>query len=212
MILLMGQRSGAFPDLEHVKALGPVSEYDRYCQATGQTRASYTQWEYLLAKHLGKDTYVFLPEPSLTPHQPDAEDADSLAVQADFVRWVKRRGEHRGTFADERELRLNVARLKLSGDEPDRPVLLPYASLGDLFMGRDEELEQLHAALRGGTRAPEATVTIQAICGSAALARPDWLSSMLIGIGATTGQCSLSAQGARTSFVGVSPGSLSPMC
>jgi len=60
VVLLVGERCGAFPSEEHAATLGSVAELERYCAASGQARASYTQWELLLAKHYGKKTYVFL--------------------------------------------------------------------------------------------------------------------------------------------------------
>src|SRR4051794_19780387 len=121
VILLMGQRAGAFPTEDHAAVLGPIDQFNRYVQATGQTGASYTQWEYLLAKHLDKLTYVFFSGPDYVPDQPDDEAAEGRASQAAFLNWVKRTGKHRGTFADVHELRLKVARLNLVGESLPKP-------------------------------------------------------------------------------------------
>ena len=55
VILLVGERCGAFPTEEHVAALGPVPVYESYRAAMGQVRASYTQWEDLMGT-AGADT------------------------------------------------------------------------------------------------------------------------------------------------------------
>lgn len=57
VILLIGERCGAFPSEEHAAALGAVAAFEAYRAATGQTRASYTQWELFLAKHYEKKTW-----------------------------------------------------------------------------------------------------------------------------------------------------------
>src|SRR5580700_4873713 len=59
VILLVGGRAGAFPSDVHAAALGAIPIFDEYRRDSGQRQASYTQWEYLLAKHYCKPTYVF---------------------------------------------------------------------------------------------------------------------------------------------------------
>src|SRR5437016_323125 len=54
VVLLVGERCGAFPTDEHAAALGTIPLFEQYRMATGQTRAAYTQWEFFLAKHFGK--------------------------------------------------------------------------------------------------------------------------------------------------------------
>lgn len=49
VILLIGERCGAFPTDEHAAALGTVPAFERYRAATGQAGASYPQWEFFLA-------------------------------------------------------------------------------------------------------------------------------------------------------------------
>src|SRR5262245_14891689 len=50
VVLLVGERCGAFPSDEHAAVLGPVPAFEKFRTASGQARASYTQWEFFLAK------------------------------------------------------------------------------------------------------------------------------------------------------------------
>jgi len=51
VVLLVGERSGAFPTDEHVAALGSMPVFEQYRETTGQAPAPYTQWEFLLARY-----------------------------------------------------------------------------------------------------------------------------------------------------------------
>ena len=62
VVFLVGERCSAFPSEEHAAALDPVPAFEKYRAATGQERASCTQWELFLAKHFGKKTYVFVTD------------------------------------------------------------------------------------------------------------------------------------------------------
>ncbi len=46
VILLVGVHCGAMPTDEHAAALAVVPPFEKYRAATGQRRASYTQWEF----------------------------------------------------------------------------------------------------------------------------------------------------------------------
>src|SRR5262245_31914922 len=50
VILLVGERCGAVPTAEHAAALGSIPAFEQFCQTTGCGQASYTQWEYILAR------------------------------------------------------------------------------------------------------------------------------------------------------------------
>src|SRR5262249_26441805 len=54
VLLLVGEQCGAFPTDEHAAALGAMPVLEKYRSASGQARASYTQWEFLLARRCGK--------------------------------------------------------------------------------------------------------------------------------------------------------------
>ena len=95
VILLVGERAGAFPSDDQASALGAIPIFEQYRKETGQTRASYTQWELLLAKHYGKHTYVFFTGKGFGPDNPDDETADSRSSQAAYRQWIIHKGEHR---------------------------------------------------------------------------------------------------------------------
>ena len=60
VIFLVGDRCGAMATPEHATALGDIPGFKAYAAATGQKEASYTQWEFYLAKTLRpEDLYVF---------------------------------------------------------------------------------------------------------------------------------------------------------
>jgi hypothetical protein len=78
----------------------------QYASATGQPRASYTQWEFFLAKHYGKNTYVFFTDQAqgFVPDAPDPEDADLRACQEAYRAWIKHTGEHRDALTTTAQL------------------------------------------------------------------------------------------------------------
>jgi hypothetical protein len=76
VVLLVGERCGTFPTDEHAAALGAVPIFEKYRAATGQLCASYTQWEFLLAKHHDKKPYVFFTEAGFVPDEPNSEGPD----------------------------------------------------------------------------------------------------------------------------------------
>lgn len=84
VILLIGDCAGAFPSDDHAAALGVVPIFEQYRQETGQARASYTQWEFLLAKHYRKQTYVFFTRNGFKPDNPQSETPDRRSSQAAY--------------------------------------------------------------------------------------------------------------------------------
>jgi tetratricopeptide (TPR) repeat protein len=147
VILLVGERCGAFPTDEHVAALGTVPTFEAYRESTGQARASYTQWEYFLAKHYGKKTYVFLSGPGFKPDEVNPEGADLQACQAAYREWLSVSGKHYDPLTTKEKLVEDVLVLPLPDLSAPRPISLPYASLGDLFQGREEMLKRLRETL-----------------------------------------------------------------
>jgi len=148
VIVLVGEFCGAVPSNEHAAALGVVSAFTSYSKATSQARASFTQWEYLLAKHFGKPTYVFLTQPGFTPDRPNTEDASLSGCQAVYRRWIGSVGEHWDSLTSPAKLIEDVLVLDLLDLGRPKPVVLPYPSLGELFKGRDEWLSRLDESLR----------------------------------------------------------------
>ncbi|HEV3258887.1 MAG TPA: tetratricopeptide repeat protein [Gemmataceae bacterium] len=164
VILLVGERCGAFPTDEHAAALGVIPVLEKYRSATHQPRASYTQWELFLAKHYGKKTYVFLTDPAhgFVPDAPNPEGADLRACQQAYRTWVKQTGEHRDALTTAAKLVEDVLVLPFPELSRPKPIVLPYPSMGTLFKGRDAFLAHLRACL---ARAVEGRAT--AIVGKA---------------------------------------------
>jgi formylglycine-generating enzyme required for sulfatase activity len=95
VVLLVGNQAGAFPSDEHAAALGVIPIYEKYLKETGQTRASYTQWEFLLARHYRKDTYLFLTGDGFAPDGRSNGEQDDKSSQSAYRQWIERKGKHR---------------------------------------------------------------------------------------------------------------------
>ncbi len=147
VILLVGERCGAFPTEEHARALGVVPAFEDYRSAKGQSDASYTQWELLLARHYGRKTYAFVTEAGFTPDKPNDEPAELRARQQTYREWIDQTGLHRGPLTTVEKLIEDVLVLDFPDLGRPAPVSLPYPSLGTLFKGRRGFLEQLRTSL-----------------------------------------------------------------
>jgi tetratricopeptide (TPR) repeat protein len=142
VVHIAGKRSGAFPGEREAEPF-------RHMLPDGVTRASYTQWEYYIAqyyrrhltRYVANDDYVAdRPEPSSTD--------DDAALQAAHVARVEQ--FDRSYFSNTDKL----CRLVLKEEWPERkasppqkPRNLPFASLGDLFKGREKDFDALHRLL-----------------------------------------------------------------
>src|SRR3989304_2255296 len=94
VILLVGDQCGTLAAPEHAAVLGQVPVLEKFRASTGQQRASYTQWEFLLAKHFGKKTYAFFTGEGFKQDAPKSETPEQVACQQAYRRWVKETGEH----------------------------------------------------------------------------------------------------------------------
>ncbi|HWB14503.1 MAG TPA: tetratricopeptide repeat protein [Pirellulales bacterium] len=148
VVLLVGERCGAFPSEEHAASAGQSAALDACRAATGLARASYTQWEYLLARDLGKKIYVFFTAEGFAPDQPNDESPDLRDAQRKYRDWVKHVGQQRDPVTTKARLLEDVLVLPFPDLGRPKPVLLPYPSLGTLFKGRDEFLRQLRQSLQ----------------------------------------------------------------
>jgi hypothetical protein len=92
VICLVGERCGAFPTDDEVKALSSCAEFARYCAATGQTRASYTQWEFFFAREFGIPIQFFFTGDKFKPDEANSEAAALHACQQAYRDWIKRLG------------------------------------------------------------------------------------------------------------------------
>ena len=121
-------------------------------------RASYTQWEFFLARKHGTKLIVCRLRPGHTPNVPGdkLDEPDDMALQAAFIRHVELSGVPRVKFSDTHELCRMVMRQPWVAPVSDKLILLPYPSLGTLFKGRDEFMRRLRVSLTrpdGGTAA-----------------------------------------------------------
>jgi tetratricopeptide (TPR) repeat protein len=163
VICIVGRYSGACP---------PERAATRFPNVLpkGFREASYTQWEYFLARHGNLPTYVYMPTDAYRPERYPAT-SDRVDLQRALVDFLKAEGVHYGSFSTAEELRIAVLRDVPEIAEPPaparttgKPIVLPYQSIGDLFKGRDEFMRRLHDTL---TRARGARTAIfsQALYG-----------------------------------------------
>jgi len=137
----------------------------------GIKEASFTQWEFFLARHYGRRTYVYVASEDYKADE-KAVDDDRTDLQGAYLAHLEAAGVHYTKFADSKELRIAVLRdePKIVGPpEPERrakgkPIVLPYPSIGDLFKGREDFMARLRDSL---TRARGARTAIfsQALYG-----------------------------------------------
>jgi tetratricopeptide (TPR) repeat protein len=155
VVCVIGKRSGACPPARAVERLpGVLPENIK--------EASYTQWEFFLARHYRRRTYVYIARDSYKPDQYKAA-SDRADLQSAYVEFLKDDGAHYTEFSTAEELRIAVLRDE-SGIAPEtapplppvKPIVLPYPSIGALFKGRDDFMQRLHESLlqaRGGRTA-----------------------------------------------------------
>ncbi len=137
VVCLVGETEGAGPSAEAVASI-ECPTYARYLRESGQTDASYTQWELLLALDAGCDFYL-----SFTPDDDAAPDSRQLA----FRRWLFSQGQDYQRITSREQLIEDVLVLDLPTLALTKPQNLPYPSLGDLFKGRESFLGTLRNRL-----------------------------------------------------------------
>ena len=156
VVCIVGKRCGACPPARAAERLRGVLP-------DGIKEASYTQWEFFLARHFKRRPYLYIAGDSYTPDR-DTAVGDRVDLQNKYLEFLKADGVQYTGFSDANELRIAVLR-----DEPKiiarpaptsqtatKPIVLPYPSIGDLFKGRDEFMQRLHDNLtraRGGRTA-----------------------------------------------------------
>ena len=165
VIHIVGDVCGARPTAEHVRAL---FAHLGLSAPEPLPERSYTQWEFDLAQRFERPILCYFAAPEaprdcgLTVEQPEAE----VRLQAEHRARIEVSGKHYEIFSSHAELVRRVfydlhleADLKINN--------LPYKSLGTLFKGRKDFLEQLHKTLgeaehRGHQRAAAITATATA--------------------------------------------------
>jgi tetratricopeptide (TPR) repeat protein len=120
---------------------------------------SYTQWEAWLALYFGKDLEVVMPAPrGKRARSPKASDA-SRAAQTEHLARLRAVGVHPNPpFTNQDNLIARIVNTSVikalvkavRSAQARQPRNLPFASLGSLFLGRDEALNELRTALEAG--------------------------------------------------------------
>jgi hypothetical protein len=152
--------------------------------STGTPLLSYTQWEAFLALYHRKVLIIATPKEG-APRDPMYRkiDAKTAAQQAHLQRLKSCHRYPEISFADPEDLIIEVLRSKLQdilrqveSGSTRKPNSLPYASLGPLFKGRGEPMEQLRQAFAGeiATDGKAPSWPYMALAGSA---KPDSRSS-----------------------------------
>jgi hypothetical protein len=161
VICVIGRRSGACPT---PGAAAPFA----HVLPDGVAQASYTQWEYFLARHHNKECLLFLAQDTYEPDETTPHGEDFPDLQRDFVERIKRSGLHYVGFATTDALCRAVGRHRwpertaTPSAATHKPIVLPYPSLGTLFKGRDAFLRRLHESL---TRLNGCATAICAVAG-----------------------------------------------
>jgi hypothetical protein len=150
VICVIGKRSGACPPADAASAFV-------YVLPEGVTQASYTQWEYFLARHYNKGCLFYVAHDDYKPDEAAPNGDDHPELQHAFVERI--RGLHYDSFRTTAELRALVGlqrwpeRVARPGAPARKLIVLPYASIGPLFKGRDAFLRALGESLARGNAA-----------------------------------------------------------
>ncbi|MEM7068364.1 MAG: DUF4062 domain-containing protein [Pseudomonadota bacterium] len=138
---IVGDRAGTFPPPGAV-----IPEYSEMLP-DGMEIASYTQWEVIFALHHGcrlslhESTKNFHPD-RLADDVGESEQTVWKSYLFDGVRGLDRK-----RFDNSDALRANVLEEDWPQQRTIKPRNLPYASIGTLFKGRSDELDNIHRTL-----------------------------------------------------------------
>jgi Domain of unknown function (DUF4062) len=157
VVCVIGRRSGTCPPREATSGFAHILP-------EGVSRASYTQWEYYLARHHGVECLLYLAQDDHDSDEAAPLGADFPDLQLDFVARIRREGLHYESFATTDELCRKVFRHHWpEGGRRHKPIVLPYPSIGTLFKGRDAFLSRLRDSF--GRANGAATIAGRAVHG-----------------------------------------------
>ncbi len=164
VVCIVGKYCGACPPARAAERLPDVLPKDI-------KRASYTQWEFFLARYYKRRPYMYRARDDFTPDRAPAS-GDNVDLQSEYLNFLKADGVHYDPFSNIDQLaRAVLKNLPDVADEsivgPERaskPIVLPYQSIGDLFKGRDEFMRRLRDSLTRARGARTAIVS-QALYG-----------------------------------------------
>lgn len=145
-IFLIGDRAGFFPNNEPTK-IDDAPAYNDFREKTGQSRASYTQWEFMLAKQKLRNVYVFMTAPGFVPDGPDTAPNPNPDSQRAYRKWIEKSDKHWSPLTSREKLVEDVLVLPFPDLSARQPRNLPFASLGPLFKGREKFMADLRVAL-----------------------------------------------------------------
>jgi NB-ARC domain len=159
VVCVVGNQCGACPPARAAERLPDSLPKDI-------KEASYTQWEFFLARHFRRRPYVYLARDDYTPDKKPAA-SDRTDSQKAYVEFLKADGVHYGPVSNIDQLARAVLKdLPELAPEPNgraqpvaKPIVLPYPSIGDLFKGRDEFMRRLHDTLSRARGARTAIVS-----------------------------------------------------
>ena len=145
MICLVGRRSGSYPPPDAATPFAAMLPEDF-------AEASRTQWEFFFARALGKPWRLFRAHKDWTPDDPAPPIDDRSDRQTAFLAWMDRPDLPWVEFRSSDHLNAEAGKINWDAGPPlrpprEKPIALPYQSLGTLFKGRDQFLRDLRASL-----------------------------------------------------------------
>ncbi len=144
VVCAWGKRSGDKPPAEDAAKFPGVLP-------DGMTEASYTQWEYFLARRYNRDIMALRAGDTFRPEKPDGKNFPGL--QDRFLTAIERENRHTRPFNSAEELRIEVLKRDWPNLARGKLVNLPYPTLGPLFAGRADFLKQIRQSLTQGGNA-----------------------------------------------------------
>jgi hypothetical protein len=162
VIHLAGAKAGAAPnDFVAKRFIEQLADLEKrlpplFAAMNAGAAIAYTQWEAWLALYYGKPLLIAQPDPK--PPAGTAADGPYTveALQAAHLGRSIRRSASNADQLAARTIKALFAIFRRPLPPARRPRNLPFASLGGLFAGRDEDLADLHNALLGAKGAPVA--------------------------------------------------------
>jgi hypothetical protein len=140
VVCVVGARSGACPPPAAAAAFA-------HLLPPGITKASYTQWEFFFAHAYQRRLLLYIAAADYRPDRDAPSDDDSPELQTAFIRHIKAAGLHYTPFSNGDQLRAEVLKEPWPEEPRAKPIVLPYASLGGLFKGREAFLHRLRESL-----------------------------------------------------------------
>ena len=140
VVCVIGTRSGACP------SPAAAAEFAHLLPA-GITEASYTQWEFFFARAHKCRLSLYIAAADYQPDRDMPSGDDFPELQMAFNRHIEAAGLHYTPFSNRGDLRAEVLKEPWPEKPRAKPIVLPYASLGNLFKGREAFLRRLRESL-----------------------------------------------------------------